>query len=107
VQVDITNTGVSIPEDQIERLFETFYRGETSRCQMDDGARGAGLGLAIAKGFVEAHGGRIWATSTPDSVTFSFTLPRRRALRDTGVRRVLTGAPLGRKTDKRQEGGRV
>jgi signal transduction histidine kinase len=91
VQVDITNTGVSIPGDQIERLFDAFYRGETSRRQMDDSERGAGLGLAIAKGFVEAHGGRIWATSTPDRVTFSFTLPRRRALRDTGVQRVLTG----------------
>jgi signal transduction histidine kinase len=75
----------------LELLFDTFYRGETSRRQMDDGARGAGLGLAIAKGFVEAHGGRIWATSTSNSATFSFTLPRRRVLRDTGVRRVLTG----------------
>ncbi len=91
VQIDITNTGVTIPADQLPRLFDTFYRGETSRRQMEDGARGAGLGLAIAKGFVEAHGGRIWATSTAHSATFSFTLPLRRALRDTGVRRVLTG----------------
>ncbi|XWX05608.1 HAMP domain-containing sensor histidine kinase (plasmid) [Aggregatilineales bacterium SYSU G02658] len=91
VQIDITNTGVSIPAEQLSRLFDAFYRGETSRRQMEDGARGAGLGLAIAKGFVEAHGGRIWATSAAHSATFSFTLPLRRALRDTGVRRVLTG----------------
>ncbi|MFQ3647360.1 MAG: ATP-binding protein [Anaerolinea sp.] len=91
VQISVTNTGVNIPEDQLPRLFDTFYRGETSRRQMEDGARGAGLGLAIAKGFVEAHGGRIWATSAANSATFSFTLPLRRVLRDTGVRRVLTG----------------
>ncbi|MFQ3659427.1 MAG: ATP-binding protein, partial [Anaerolineae bacterium] len=50
VQISVTNTGVNIPEDQLPRLFDTFYRGETSRRQMEDGARGAGLGLAIAKG---------------------------------------------------------
>lgn len=91
IQIDITNTGVSIPADQLPRLFETFYRGESSRSQGEDGARGAGLGLAIARGFVEAHGGRIWASSTPNSTTFSFVLPAKRVLRDTGVRRLLTG----------------
>lgn len=91
VQVDITNTGVSIPAEQLPRVFDTFYRGESSRTQNEDGARGAGLGLAIARGFVEAHGGRIWASSTSNSTTFSFVLPVKRVLRDTGVRRLLTG----------------
>jgi len=96
VQVDVTNTGVTIPAGQLPRLFDTFYRGESSRRRDDDGARGTGLGLAIARGFIEAHSGRIWASSTPTSTTFSFTLPRRRLLRDTGVRRVLAGIGYGR-----------
>lgn len=89
VQVSVTNTGITIPADQLLRLFDTFYRGESSRRREADGARGTGLGLAIARGFVEAHGGRIWATSTPASTSFSFTLPSQRVLRDTGVRRAL------------------
>ena len=90
VQVSVTNTGVTIPADQLPKLFDTFYRGEASRAQGDDGERGTGLGLAIARGFVLAHGGQIWATSDHNSTTFSFTLPHRREMRDTGVRKVLS-----------------
>jgi signal transduction histidine kinase len=76
MQVDISNTGVTIAPEQLPKLFESFYRGESSRVQQD-GERGAGLGLAIARGFIEVHGGKIWATSVDDVTTFSFTLPQK------------------------------
>jgi len=75
IQIDVHNTGVHIPQEVLPNLFESFYRGESSRASTDD-ERGAGLGLAIARGFVQAHGGTIWARSEPASGTvFSFTLP--------------------------------
>jgi signal transduction histidine kinase len=73
-QVIVTNTGITIPPEQLPKLFESFYRGESSRTQTD-GERGAGLGLAIARGFVEAHSGRIWATSRNDETSITFTIP--------------------------------
>jgi signal transduction histidine kinase len=76
VQVDVQNTGVYIDDDTLPNLFQSFYRGDKSRAQTDN-ERGAGLGLAIARGFVQAHGGRIRAASDPaEGTTFSFTLPR-------------------------------
>lgn len=74
IEVSVTNTGVHLPADQLARLFDSFYRGDSSR-QQTDGERGAGLGLAIARGFVQAHGGTIHAASTPQSVTITFTVP--------------------------------
>jgi signal transduction histidine kinase len=75
VEVVVHNTGVYIPPEELPRLFESFYRGEKSRARAEDGARGAGLGLAIARGFVEAHGGTIRAESDPQQGTrFIFTL---------------------------------
>lgn len=75
VQVEVHNTGVHIPENQLDLLFQSFYRGEKSR-KSNEGERGTGLGLAIARGFVQAHGGNIWATSSKENgTTFTFTLP--------------------------------
>lgn len=75
IRFDVHNSGVSIPQEQLSSLFESFYRGEKSRANTDD-ERGAGLGLAIARGFVQAHGGEIWAESDSSHGTiFSFTLP--------------------------------
>jgi len=77
VRVDVHNTGSAIAQNELPNIFESFYRGESSRAQETDGHRGTGLGLAIARGFVEAHHGRIWAESnTRDGTTFSFTIPQ-------------------------------
>lgn len=76
VKVSINNTGSVIPAVDLERIFESFYRGDQARQQSGDGYRGTGLGLAIARGFIEAHGGKIWAASTPETgTTFTFALP--------------------------------
>jgi len=77
IEVDVHNTGVLIPEESLPNVFKSFYRGEKSRAQTDAG-RGTGLGLAIAQGFIQAHGGKIWAMSTPeDGTTFRFIIPER------------------------------
>jgi signal transduction histidine kinase len=66
--VDDTGSGIA-PED-LERIFERYWRGDHS------GASGTGRGLAIAKGIIEAHGGRLWAESTLGvGSTFKFTIP--------------------------------
>ena len=73
VEVTVTDTGEGIAEEELARIFERNHRptGEDRR------ARGSGLGLSIARGIVEAHGGSIRAASRPDDgSTFTFTLPR-------------------------------
>ena len=82
VRVEVTDTGEGIRSEDLPHVFEQFYRGEKSRSRATGGA---GLGLAIAKGIVEAHGGRIGVQSTPGQETlFYFILPRvrREALRN-------------------------
>ncbi len=74
VAVSVCDTGTGLDPDNLSRVFERFYRGEKSRSRATGGA---GLGLAIAKGLVEAHGGRIWVESTPgQGACFHFALPR-------------------------------
>ena len=73
VAVSVRDTGPGIAEEDLPHVFDRFYRTDEAR---DRAAGGAGLGLAIAKGIVEAHGGRIWAESAPgQGATFTFTLP--------------------------------
>jgi signal transduction histidine kinase len=73
VIVEVADTGEGIAPDDLPRIFEHFYRGEKSRSRATGGA---GLGLAIARGIVEAHGGQIWAESTPGQGThMRFRLP--------------------------------
>ena len=75
VRFRVEDTGPGIPPDQLPHLFDRFWQAK----QGD--RRGAGLGLPIAKGIVEAHGGRLWVESTPGhGSTFCFTLPTAPAL---------------------------
>jgi signal transduction histidine kinase len=74
VAVTVSDTGAGIPPEALGRIFDRFYKSAESR--------GAGLGLAIAKQLVEAHGGRIAATSTLGRGTeIRFTLPAEDASR--------------------------
>lgn len=68
--VQVSNQGPGVPEEHLERIFDKFYRVTAA-----DRVTGAGLGLSICKGIVEAHGGRIWAENLPDGFAFNFTLP--------------------------------
>ena len=71
--VRVSDQGIGIPSKDLERVFERFYRVEN---EITQSARGAGLGLAVCRGIVEAHGGRIWAESTLGvGSNFYFTLP--------------------------------
>jgi signal transduction histidine kinase len=73
VDVAVTDTGPGIAPEHLPRLFERFYRVDSARSR-DEG--GTGIGLAIARSVVEAHGGRIWAESEPGKgSTFTFQLP--------------------------------
>jgi two-component system phosphate regulon sensor histidine kinase PhoR len=70
VRIGVQDTGEGIPSDELPRIFERFYKVDRAR-----GRSGTGLGLAIARHIVEAHGGRIWATSTlGKGTTFWFTV---------------------------------
>jgi signal transduction histidine kinase len=78
VQVEVTDTGEGIEPENLSRIFERSFRGEASRArsEIEDAPR-AGLGLAIARGLVEAHGGVIGVESEFGAGTrFHFTLRR-------------------------------
>lgn len=72
LHLSFINNGRTIPQDKLERIFEQFYRLDTSRATATGGA---GLGLAIAKEIVELHGGTINAYSEDEKVEFIVTLP--------------------------------
>ncbi|WP_322025711.1 heavy metal sensor histidine kinase [Burkholderia sp. BCC1977] len=72
--VEVTNRGVAIPPEQIERIFERFYRIDSSR---HGAARNAGLGLAIVKSIVELHRGKVEVVSRDGRTTFALHFPAR------------------------------
>ncbi|MGQ9666069.1 MAG: GAF domain-containing protein [Anaerolineae bacterium] len=77
IVVEVADTGIGIPKEDLGKIFDRFYRGESERVQQ---CQGTGLGLAIVKSFVEMHGGRIWVESEPGKGSvFTFTLPIRPA----------------------------
>jgi two-component system, OmpR family, phosphate regulon sensor histidine kinase PhoR len=84
----VRDTGIGIREEELSRIFERFYKTDRARSKTDfigPGGKGAGLGLAIARHVVEAHGGRIMAESKPgQGSTFTFTLPVVTRLDDKG-----------------------
>jgi two-component system OmpR family sensor kinase/two-component system sensor histidine kinase BaeS len=70
VQVSVADSGPGVPPDDIPHVFDRFWQGDRAR------AGSSGLGLAIARELVRAHGGRIWVESTEgQGTTFRFTLP--------------------------------
>jgi signal transduction histidine kinase len=70
VEIEVADTGSGIAPDQRQRVFEPFYRADASRH-----APGAGLGLAIARAIVEAHGGAIWLEDAAIGTRVRFRLP--------------------------------
>jgi signal transduction histidine kinase len=73
VQVDVVDQGPGLSPEELALVFERFYRGDRARSRATGGA---GLGLAIVRQLVEAHGGRVWVESIEgQGATFSFTIP--------------------------------
>jgi len=72
MEVTVRDSGEGIRKQDLPNIFESFYRGEKSRSRASGGA---GLGLAIARGIVNAHGGEIRVESQPGDTRFIFSLP--------------------------------
>ncbi len=71
--IQISDTGIGIPKDRMEKIFDRFYQVDSSD---ERNYGGTGLGLWISKNIIEAHGGRIWAESKNSGSTFHILLPK-------------------------------
>jgi signal transduction histidine kinase len=69
IEIEVADDGEGIGRPDAERVFEAFYRGDESRSE-----EGSGLGLAVCRAIVEAHGGRIWLDGAPPGTRVRFTL---------------------------------
>jgi two-component system sensor histidine kinase KdpD len=75
ILITVADRGPGIPQADLERIFDKFYRVQRDK-RKSNYPTGSGLGLAVCKGVVEAHGGRIWAQNREDGgAIFSVTLP--------------------------------
>jgi signal transduction histidine kinase len=74
LQVSVSDTGVGLPAEQADKIFNAFFTTKT---------QGMGMGLRISRSIVESHGGRLWAADNPPrGARFCFTLPSDGATRD-------------------------
>jgi signal transduction histidine kinase len=73
VQISITDTGTGLTRDQMDHVFNEFYKTDDSRHKLDS----TGLGLTICRSIIEKHGGKIWADShgKGTGTTIYFTIP--------------------------------
>ncbi len=76
VSVCVENTGDRIPPEELPRIFDRFYRAEGARTRHQNSTGGLGLGLAITRAIVRAHGGDIRGSSSGGTTRFLVTLPR-------------------------------
>lgn len=73
LQAKVQDSGAGIAAEHLPNVFEHFYRADRARSRKNGGS---GIGLAVVKQLVEAHGGRVWAESPPgEGVTFGLVLP--------------------------------
>ena len=72
VRIAVADTGPGVPLAEREAIFQAFHQAEVAATR-----GGTGLGLPLARRFMEQHGGRLWVTSTPEGATFVAELPRR------------------------------
>src|SRR5216683_3101705 len=73
--ISVRDTGIGVPPEDAERIFESFQQGQSG---ISGKYQGTGLGLAISRRLVEMHGGRLWVKSTPGQGSiFTFTIPQR------------------------------
>jgi signal transduction histidine kinase len=77
VEVEVADTGVGIAEDERDRVFEPFVQGNGHAART---GASAGLGLAISRAIVEAHGGRIWLADAAIGTHVRFSVPRAAAM---------------------------
>jgi len=94
LHIRVADTGIGIPAEKFERIFESFEQVEGSTARPYGGT---GLGLAITKKLVELHGGKIWVESTVGKgSTFTFTLPlsQEQVIEKPGMESSLTGIPV-------------